>query len=572
MLRQPIVVTEGHVDSGKTTLLDKIRGTAVASKEAGAITQHFGASYIPLEDIKKICGPLMKNISMEIKIPGLLMLDTPGHAAFTAIRKRGSSIADLAILVIDINEGFESQTIESLEFLKEFKTPFIIALTKIDKLPGWIPQKDKCFSESFAIQPDHVKQTLDEKLYQIVGKLSEFGFDSERFDRVTDYRKTVAIVPCSGITGEGIPEILMVLVGLSQTFLKDKIEITSKNGKGSILEVKEHVGLGKTIDVIIYDGEVKKGDWLIIGGKEPVVTKIKALLIPPAKKDIRVEKQFESIGSVSAAAGVKISAPNLEGVIAGSPIITTSDESQIEEIKNELKSVAQEIEFEQSGDGIILKADTLGSIEALLHMLKERNVPVKKAEVGDVSKKDIMQADTIKDPLKRIIIAFNVKADNILKKEAENLNIKILEDKIIYKIFEDYDKFIEEKTKEIRMKKLESITMPCKFVILKGMVFRVNNPAIVGVEILEGELKPGARIKKDNKEVGYIKAIQSEGVSIEKAVKGERVAVSIDGPTVGRQIKEGDILVTIVTKDDLKILEELGMKEELELGKEIFNL
>jgi len=568
MIRQPIVVTIGHVDHGKTTLLDKIRKTAVQSKEAGGITQAIGATEIPIDVVKKICGDLLKKLKIEVKIPGLLFIDTPGHEAFTAIRKRGSSIADIAILVIDINEGIQAQTDESIQILKEFKTPFLIAATKIDKIEGWIRNEGACFFESFEKQPDWVKQKFDEKFYKLVGKLSERGFESERYERVEDFKKTVSIVPCSGITGEGVPELLMVLAGLAQSFLKEELEVSKGVGKGSILELKAVTGLGTTIDVILYDGEIRKGDWVIIGGKEPIITRIKAMLKPRPLKEIRVEKQFENIDHVSAAIGVKIAAPDLDKAKAGSPVAFVSNENQIEEIKKELQTGIQEIEFEKTGEGIILKADNLGSLEALIGIFKDK-VPIKKAEIGNVLRKDVIEIDAVKAPLKKIIIAFNVGIDDIAATYAKDKSIKILQNNIIYKLTEGYEEFVKETEEKIRLQKLESITLPAKIKLLSGHTFRASNPAIVGVEVLAGTVKAGFKLQKNGKEIGEIKTIQSESKTLSKAVRGDKVAISIEGPTVGRQIREGDELTTVITENDLKVLEELKMKEEIELAKEI---
>jgi len=570
MIRQPIVVTVGHSDHGKTTLLDKIRGTTVTAMEPGLLTQHVGASYIPIETIKKTCGELLEKFKIKIEIPGLLFIDTPGHAAFISIRKRGSSIADLAILVVDITEGVQEQTEESIKILKEFKTPFLVAATKIDRIEGWIQDNEKCFLDSFNKQPDWVKNNFDQKFYKIVGQLSERGFESERFDRITDFKKTVAIVPCSGITGEGVPDLLVVLAGLAQAFLKEQLEVSKGVGKGSILEVKEVRGLGTTIDVILYDGEIKKGDWMIVGGKEPIVTKIKAMLKPRPLKEIRVEKQFENIDYVFAASGVKISAPGLDNVIAGSPVAFVSDEKKLEEVKKELQAGIEEIEFEKTGEGIILKADNLGSLEALIGIFKEK-VSIKKAEIGKVLRKDVIEIEAVKDRLKKIIIAFNVDVDEMAAKEAKDKSINIIKNNVIYQLIEGYDKFIEEEKKRIELEKLETITLPAKIRILPGHVFRASKPAIVGVEILAGTIKSGYKLKKSGKEVGEIKAIESEGASVGKASRGERVAISIEGPIVGRQIQEGDELTTIINENDLKVLKELKLNEEIELAKEILN-
>jgi len=571
MIRQPIVSVLGHVDHGKTTLLDKIRKTAVAAKEVGGITQAIGATEIPTDTIKKIAGSLLSEYKILITIPGLLFIDTPGHEAFTSLRKRGSSIADLAILVVDIKDGFQPQTDESLHFLKEFKTPFVVAATKLDKVEGWVVYKNSSFFYSFEKQPQHSKENLDSLIYRLIGQLSERGFDAERYDRVSDFKKYISIVPCSGITGEGIPELLMVLTGLAQSFLKDQLEITSEVGRGSILEVKEVKGLGLTIDVILYDGQIKKNDWIITSGTKPIVTKVKALLKPSPLSELRVEKQFENVDSVHAAAGVKISATGLEGVIAGMPLIAVRNKEDIEKYKSEIQNTISEIEFSKYSEGLILKADNLGSLEALIKILKDKNVQIKKAEVGRVSKKDVIEMDTVKDPLKRIIIAFNVGLDDVVLKDAKDKNVKILKNDIIYHLIEDYDKLIAEETEKIKKQKLESITRPAIIKILPGMTFHVSNPAIVGIEVLSGTIKSGFKLQKDGKEIGEIKAIQSENVSKESASKGEKVAISIDGPIVGRHIKEGDELLTVISDRDLKILSELELWDELEIAKQILN-
>jgi translation initiation factor 5B len=567
-IRQPVIVVVGHSDAGKTTLLDKIRGTAVTKMEPGQLTQAVGASCIPIETIKEECGELLEKFKIKIDIPGLLFIDSPGHAAFMSIRKRGSSIADLAILVVDITEGVQEQTDESIKILKEFKTPFLIAATKIDRIEGWMQHKEKCFLDTFNEQPDWVKQNFDEKFYKLVGQLSERGFESERFDRITDFKKTVTIVPCSGVTGEGVPDLLVMLAGLAQAFLKEQLEVSKGIGRGSILEVKEFRGMGTTIDVILYDGEIRKGDWMIIGGKEPIVTKIKALLKPRPLKEMRIEKQFENIDYVSAADGVKISAPNLDNVIAGSPVAFVSDENKIEGVKKELQAGIEEIEFEKEGEGVILKADNLGSLEALIGIFKDK-VPIKKAETGKVLRKDVIEIDNVKDRLKKMIIAFNVGVDDVAAKEAKDKSIKIVQSNVIYQLVENYDLFIDEEKEKIRLEKLDTITLPAKIRILAGHTFHSSHPAIVGVEVLAGTIKSGYKLKKNGKEIGEIKAIQSEGSAVDKASIGDKVAVSIEGPTVGRQIEEGDELTTIINEDTLNVLKELGMKDEIELAREI---
>lgn len=567
-IRQPIISVLGHVDHGKTTILDNIRKSAVAAGEAGGITQHIGATEVPLDVVTRICGCVIDE--KRIKIPGLLFIDTPGHEAFTTLRKRGGSIADLAILVVDVNEGFQPQTEESLTFLKEFKTPFVVAASKIDMIPGWNKQKTRSFSESFRKQSDSVKKNLDNMVYELLGSLSRKGFNSERFDRISDFKNTVAIVPVSGITGEGTAELMMILIGLAQQFLKGEIEIKEQNGYGNVLEVKEVKGLGTTIDVILYDGQVRKGDYLVIGGEEPIVTTVKALLKPRELGELRVEKKFSYVDLVSAASGIKISAPGLECVIPGSPLRTCRKED-VEKFREQLKKEIESVEIETETEGVFLRADTLGSLEGLIKILRDNNIPIRKAKIGCVNKCDSMEMCSIKDVMKRVIFAFNVP----VQPEAQAESVKIFRSPVIYKLLEDYQNWKKEKEKEMEMEKLSDVTRPAKIKILPGYVFRASNPAIIGVEVTGGVLKPGCSLVKEGKIVGKVEQIQKEGYNVPEAKYGDKLAVSIDGPTVGRQIKEGDELYTAMSRDNLRKLEDMRSlltKTEIEVLEEIKGL
>ncbi|MEM5834535.1 MAG: translation initiation factor IF-2 [Candidatus Aenigmatarchaeota archaeon] len=552
MLRSPIIVCVGHIDHGKTTLLDCIRGTTVTKLEPGMITQHAGASYVPIETIQKICGDLLQKLKVKLVVPGLLFLDTPGHAAFITLRRRGGAVSDLAILVVDVMEGFQEQTDESLKVLKEFKTPFVVAATKIDKIPGWFPVKNACFVETFQKQSERVKDELERRIYNIIAQLSERGFNSERFDRIEDFRKQVAIVPCSGITGEGVPELLVVLAGLAQHFLKDRLEL-STTAKGVVLEVKETVGFGITIDVILYDGKVRKGDFLVVGGKEPIVTRIRALLRPKPLRELRVEKQFESVEEVSAAAGIKIAAPNLEKVIAGSPIRFVSSEEEIEKAKAEVQKEVEEVEFLKQVEGVVVKADTLGSLEAMIRLLTQENIPIRKAEVGHVTKQDVVEAQNVSDKFRKVVLAFNVKILEEAKILAKDLGIEIFQSNIIYRLIEEYKEWFEKKKEELRKERIEKLVWPAKIKILPGYVFRISKPAIFGIEVLAGRIKPKVLlVNKEGKEIGEIKEIQREMQTISEAKTGDKVAISMEEPTVGRQIHEGEILYVKVPESDLK--------------------
>lgn len=556
-IRQPIISVLGHVDSGKTTLLDKIRGSAVAPGEAGGITQHIGASEIPIKNIIGICGDLIKKMRVDVKIPGLLFIDTPGHEAFTTLRKRGGSIADLAILIIDINKGFQPQTDESLTFLKEFKTPFVVAATKIDRILGWRSEENVCFLPNLKEQDERTQNEIEDKIYKIIGQLGEKGIKSERYDRVDDFAKEICIVPVSGITGEGIPDLLMLLTGLAQKYLEKRLEVSGEMGKGTILEVREFKGLGTTIDVIVYDGVISRGDTLVIGGKKILVTKVKALLKPEPLKEMRVERIFKSIERVSAASGVKISAPDLANVIAGSPVRFVKNEKDVDKARGDIEKEIEEVEIETENEGIILKADTLGSLEGLIKTLSDLNIPIRKAKVGNVMKADVMESAGMEKP---VVFAFHVEILPDAVEAAKKQGVRIFKSNIIYKLIEDYQKWVEEEKKNKEKRLIESVTHPGRVKILPGYVFRQSKPAVFGVEVLGGIIKPGYKLRKKDKVIGEVKELQSEGDNVDEAKIGEKVAVSMDGVTIGRQINEGDTLETAMKERDFEVLGKLKAK------------
>ncbi len=565
MIRQPIVSVLGHVDHGKTTLLDKIRGTSVAKKEAGAITQHIGATEVPIEAIYRICGNLIKK---KFKIPGLLFIDTPGHEAFTTLRARGGALADIAVLVIDINEGIMPQTIESINILKRYRTPFVIAANKIDLIYGWKNADNMPFILAIQKQKEEVQQAIDEKIYGIVEKLYELGFSSERYDRIADFTQNVAIIPMSAKKGIGIADLLLVLVGLAQRFLEKNLHTEEGPGEGTVLEVKEERGLGKTIDVILYSGTIKKGDTIVVGSTdEPIVTKIKAILKPKPLDEMRDPRdRFLSVDEVHAAAGIKIAAPNLERALAGSPVLVAN-----ENLDYALRRVRKEtgIHIEIQEEGIIIKADALGSLEALAYELKQEGIPIKMADIGDISKRDIVNAQTIGNPLYRVILGFNVKILPDAEKEAEK--IKIFTNNVVYKLIEDYEEWVQEKERELEAEKRMDITFPGKFKILPEYIFRLSKPAIVGVRVLGGRIRVGQRILRDDgRVVGRIKSIRKGENNVTEAIMGEEVAIAIDGVTVGRQIKAGETYYIDIPEEHAKKLFKMNLKyEDKEVLEEI---
>ena len=572
-IRQPIVSVLGHVDHGKTSLLDHIRGTTVAAREAGKITQHIGATEVPVDTIKKICGDQLT--ARGIKIPGLLFIDTPGHHAFTTLRARGGVLADIAVLIIDITEGLKPQTIESINILKQYKTPFVIAANKIDRINGWEPSDDQSFLDSYNQQIEEVKVVLDNLLYKLIGQIYEEDLQTERYDRIEDFTKTVAIIPISAKTGEGIQDLLMVLIGLAQRFLETQLETEDGSGEGTILEVKEDRGLGTTIDTIIFNGIIRKNDTIVVGtaSNKALVTKVKALLKPKPLDEIRDPRErFNSVNEVSAAAGVKISAPSLVGVIAGAPVRVAL--GSVEKVKQEVEKELQ-IGIETAEDGVIVKADAIGSLEAIAFELKNLEFQIKEAEVGDISRRDIVNAATINDPLRKVVFAFNVKITPEAKTEldvGEGQDVQVFEGDVIYKLVEDYQEWYKKKKQKLETQKRGELIYPGMIKILPDCVFRVSKPAVVGVRVLAGRIRPGqGLLREDGRVIGKIKSIQSENQSLKESIMGNEVAISIPNATVGRQFKVEDILYVDIPEMHVKSLSdtELSMDEKEVLDKVI---
>ena len=576
-LRQPVVVVLGHVDSGKTSLLDKIRGTAVQSREVGGITQHIGASYFPIETIKKITGKLFDNLSKsENPVPGLLVIDTPGHEVFANLRMRGGSAADIAIVVVDVNKGLEAQTIESLDILKNRKVPFVIALNKIDQISGWKKNNVILMAEQLKLQDPSILTFLDEKIYTVVGSLSRLGYISEAFWRVKDFTKELAIVPVSASTGTGVPELLAVLVGLTQQYLSKKLERHETETKGIVLEVNDEIGLGPSANIILLDGILKQGDRIVVGKRDSVTTtKIKALLLPKPLDEMRDPRdKFRHVDKVIAAAGLKITSPDLEGVLAGSPLYVVRNQDDEEKLKASVDSEIRSAIIQTESNGVILRCDTIGSIEAITELLKKENIPIRAADLGNITRRDILSASAVreKDRYLGVVLGFNVKVLEDAEKESFERKIKIFNEKIIYNLVRSYSEWVDYEKLHADSIIFNEIPPICKFQFMKGYVFRRNSPAVFGAEILVGKLKQKVSvIDEDGKKIGVVHQIQNEGKNLDVADKGMQVALSIKGPTIGRQINEGDIFYTDLISREARLLLERFPDRLSEDEQGIFN-
>ncbi len=559
-IRQPVVSVLGHVDHGKTKLLDAIRGTSVQAREAGAITQHIGATEVPIDHIYKVCGPLIGKKKFDV--PGLLFIDTPGHHSFITLRARGGSLADIAVLVIDIREGIMPQTIESIKILRQYKTPFIIALNKVDTIQGWVVEKDAPFVLNERQQQDHTIAAFNDRLYSIIGDLSMQGISADRYDRIDDFTRTVALVPISAKEGIGVPDLLLMLIGLAQRFLEGQLKKAEGPGRGTILEIKEEKGLGKTLDMILYDGVLKKGDTVALGTRgAPVVTRVKAILKPKPLDEIRDPRdRFDSVSELHAAAGIKISCQNMEGVIAGAPIrvVKNDKDPSIKEMTEEAS-----VKIEVQDQGITIKADAIGSLEALAFEAKAAGIPIRKYGVGEISRRDIVETAAFTDPMNRVLLAFNANLSKEAEAEVNSTGVKVFSNQVVYRLIEEYQEWVDEAKRMKDADQRMEMAFPAKFTILPNCVFHATKPAIVGVRILAGKVRANLRlIKADGTDAGKIRSLRDGEEVLKGASQGDEVAMAIDGVTVGRQIDVEDVIYVELLESTIKELQKTDLNED----------
>src|SRR3989304_5831910 len=562
-IRQPIVTVCGHVDHGKTSILDSLRQTSVQEGEAGGITQKISFTLYPVEQLRKAC-PLIDKAGIKLDIPGFLLIDTPGHAAFTNLRKRGGSLADLAVLVIDINEGIKPQTSEVLQILKMNKTPFIIALNKIDNISGWRKHDDD-LKPSIEKQPPRIKQEFDEKYMTLIGSLNSYGFDSDLFYNIKDFTQKIALVPCSARTKEGIPELILMLCGLSQKYLEKKLVI-GKAAKGVVLEIKKEKNT-KYLEAILYDGQLSKSDEIAVSNLdgEPIISKIRVL------EEIKpLSSTFQPKEKVEASTGIRMQLTEKVDALPGMPFVAYKKNK--DEIEKKFKQQITE-SIKTQKQGIIAKADSLGSLEALLALLKQEHIDVLRAGIGNINKTDIISAKANLEinEVDAIILGFNTGIDN----EAEEIkgNVKILLNDVVYKLIEDLVYFRNEKTKEIEKKRMMQLASICKLKILHQHVFRNTKPAIFGVKIEGGKLIPNLPlIDEKGEKVGRVKNMQSDNKSVNEALEGTELAISVPGINFERVLGDKNFLYADINESQFKVFrknKDLLSASELRILQEI---
>ena len=547
--RQPIVSVLGHVDHGKTSVLDYFRSlgserqASVMDREAGGITQHIGATEIPANILNETCAAMTGGKAFNS--PGLLFIDTPGHQSFTSLRNRGGALADIAILVVDIMEGLQPQTIESLRILRDKKTPFVVAVNKIDRINGWYTDKGRSFVESWDNQRDDVKQLFEERYWKLLGEFSEHGFNIERYDKIRDFKSNLAMVPCSAKDGEGLQDLLTVTVGLAERFLEDRLTDTLGPGEGTVLEMKDERGLGKTIHVILNRGELNLGDSItLVGPDGPITTHIKGMFRAKGMSEMRdAGDRWDSCEHAIAACGLKIVGPGLEKVLAGTILRQTNSSELLSKAEKEARKEAS-ISVDLSEEGVVIKADTIGGLEALAFELNKMEIPIRMAAIGPINKRDILTAQSASDPLNQIILGFSVQGNSEVSSrlEGDDAEVKFISHEIIYRILDEFEQWRADTKEEMEAAERENLVYPGRLLYLENHTFRNKGPAIVGMRVIGGRVHVGQRLMKlDGTQVGQIKSLRTRSSEeVKEASQGDEVAVAVMGPTVGRHIDEGD--------------------------------
>ncbi|XP_053273047.1 eukaryotic translation initiation factor 5B [Pleuronectes platessa] len=566
-LRAPVVCVLGHVDTGKTKILDKLRNTNVQDGEAGGITQQIGATNVPKETIEEQTR-MVKNFEKEgIRIPGMLIIDTPGHESFSNLRNRGSSLCDIAILVVDIMHGLEPQTLESINLLKEKKCPFIVALNKVDRLYDWKKSPETDVVTTLKKQKKNTKDEFDERAKAVIVEFAQQGLNAALFYENKDPRTFVSMVPTSAHSGDGMGNLIALLVELTQTMLARRLAHCDEL-RAQVMEVKALPGMGTTIDVILINGQLREGQTIIVPGVEgPIITQIRGLLLPPPLKELRVKNQYEKHKEVSTSQGVKILGKDLEKTLAGLSLLVAHKDDEIpvlrDELVRELKQTLSSIKLEEKG--VYVQASTLGSLEALLEYLRTSKVPYAGINIGPVHKKDVMRASAMleHDTQYAVILAFDVKVERDSQEMADSLGVRIFWAEIIYHLFDAFTKYREDYKKAKQEEFKHVAVFPVKIRILPQFIFNSRDPIVMGVMVEAGVLKQGTPICVPSKgfvDIGIVTSIEMNHKSVDTAKKGQEICIKIEpipgeSPKMfGRHFEATDMLVSKITRASIDAL------------------
>ncbi|KAI6235010.1 Eukaryotic translation initiation factor 5B [Aphelenchoides besseyi] len=566
-LRSPVICVLGHVDTGKTKMLDTIRRTNVQDGEAGGITQQIGATRIPDTAIQERCRHVRDFNAEAMTIPGFLVIDTPGHESFANLRSRGSSLCDFAILVVDIMHGLEPQTIESLQLLLKRQTPFVVALNKIDRLYGYESNPRKDIWQHLRAQPQNTQAEFKQRWDSTVLQFSEQGMNIALAKDKKDPKEYISVVPTSAYHGDGIGNLMAHIVEQSQTSLAQKLAFCDELDC-TVMEVRPLPGLGLTIDVILVNGYLRKNDFIILSGtKGPIVTIIRDLLMPAPLREMRVKNEYNNYKEIRGAQGVKILAKDMEHAVAGLPIYATSNIDEVkvfeEYAKHQLEKALTSIKTKS--EGVYVQASTLGSLEALLEFLKSQKIPVSNVNIGPVHKKDVQKSAVMLEtnPEFACILAFDVPVNRDVQQFADREGVRIFQADIIYHLERDFLAYREELKMKRRRENEHLAIFPCRLRILPQHIFNARNPIVLGVSVEAGKLKKGtpivAKTPDDIVFLGTVTSIEQNHDLIDMARAGDEVSIKIENTTgeapklYGRHFTHTDELVSRISRQSIDV-------------------
>jgi len=506
--RPPVVSVMGHVDHGKTKLLDAIRDTNVVDGEAGGITQHIGAYQVAVPSEKK-----------ELKGKIITFLDTPGHEAFTSMRARGAKATDVAILVVAADEGVKPQTIEAINHAKEAGIPIIVAINKIDKENS---------------NPDRVKT-----------ELSQEGLQPE------DWGGDTVMVPVSAMTGEGVTTLLeMILLTTDMAELKAN---PARPAVGTVIEADLDPSFGPVATVLVNTGMLRVMDNVIVGS---TYGRVKAMIDHTGKK-------LKEVGPSGVARLAGLNDTPKSGDIL--QVVGSDKEARLQAIK--IKELLKNQEYLKLGLGVtdimsliqqgklktlklIIKADTKGSLEAIrqaLAEIKSDDVAIKVVHsgVGSVTEGDVMMASAGAG----IVVGFHVDAGAHVKKMAERENVEVVLYKVIYELIDDVKKLLT------GMLEPEIVVTELGKLELKGIFFTGKKDMIVGGKVIEGKLEKDAdlRVFRDEEQIGEGKMTELKVVKedVKEVEEGQECGIKYEGAV---KLQEGDVLEAFKEEKRIKTL------------------
>ena len=595
MLRSPICTVLGHVDAGKTSLLDMLRESNVQKKEAGGITQKIGTTFMKKESIEEIT----KEINKEIKIPGIIYVDTPGHECFSAIRLCGLLISDIIIIIVDIFKGLEQQTIECINLLHEYKKPFIIAVNKIDRLNGWksnTPNMSTCLKNVLKNQNKNTLSILDDHINKICNQLSSYGFHSSLYYKNNDIKYTISIVPISAKLGFGLPDLIMLINVLSQQMISSKLTVTNKVDGGYIIEKIKDKKYGNLLSSLLINGKIKNNDCIMLLDENDNIVEfqLKHLYEPIEGLEVKDSLNILLVPEINTQLPFIIKCNDELNPKPGTPfyVVNKDNKTKIYELLEKYKNKylnPNKIKLEKYG--IQINAKTYNSAQGLGELCNTKGIQISKIMIGDINKINLMKLNNKYENLNKtkndftfnkrymVILAYDTCVSDELLKMAEDMNIKIMTNKLIYQLVEEYENHVVKLDKEFK-NQYPNLRKPCEIKIIDKFVFHKKDPIIIGVSVTKNNLHIGMVIEAiiDKKNVdkknidkknigkmaiklGKITSIKKHDKQIEEAKENDVVCIKIELVNAndykyeyGKDFDDKSLVKSVISNNELELL------------------